>query len=120
MNSVVWAFKHLERNISDTGLSILFELLKNMEHSEVSQQFYQTYFLSLLQDVFVVLTDTLHKPGFKTHSAILAKLFYLVECGAVSVSLWPADQPFGDNRTFLRQHVANMISGGFPNLSVYA
>jgi len=30
---------------------------------EVSNGFFKSYYLSIIQDVFVVLTDTLHKSG---------------------------------------------------------
>jgi exportin-1 len=65
IDSIVWAFKHTERQISETGLNILMELLKNISDSgpDVSSLFYKTYFLSVLQDVFYVLTDTFHKSG---------------------------------------------------------
>ena len=52
------------RNISETGLNILLELLHNISADEnVSNAFYQKYFLSLLQDIFFVLTDSFHKSG---------------------------------------------------------
>jgi exportin-1 len=41
-------------------------MLGKIEGTELAQQFYEAYFLSLLQDVFAVLTDTLHKTGFKS------------------------------------------------------
>jgi hypothetical protein len=64
LDSVVWAFKHAERNISETGLNILLELLHNISADEnVSNAFYQKYFLSILQDIFFVLTDSFHKSG---------------------------------------------------------
>ena len=44
--------------------SLLEELLYNVENTpEVSDAFYQTYYLPLLQAVFEVLTDTFHKAG---------------------------------------------------------
>lgn len=65
MDSVVWAFKHTMRDIADTGLNIAFEIVNNFASStpEISNQFYQAYLLSLLGDVFYVLTDTDHKSG---------------------------------------------------------
>jgi exportin-1 len=65
IDSIVWAFKHTERQISETGLNILLELLENIRASgsEVSGAFYKTYFIPLLQDIFYVLTDTFHKSG---------------------------------------------------------
>ncbi|KAL3905083.1 MAG: hypothetical protein SGPRY_011040, partial [Prymnesium sp.] len=63
IESIKWAFKHTERNVAETGLNTLLELLNNA--SQVMNDFYRAYYLGLLQDVFSVLTDTLHKPGFK-------------------------------------------------------
>ena len=64
IDSIVWAFKHTERNISETGLEILHELLKKLTHQpEISQPFYQQFLLSLIQDIFSVMTDRLHKSG---------------------------------------------------------
>lgn len=46
--------------------------------SEFCNQFYQTYFLTIEQEIFAVLTDTFHKPGFKLHVLVLQHLFCLV------------------------------------------
>lgn len=106
MDSIIWAFRHTERNIAETGLNLLLEMLKNFEvcvlssnfwcisnsllHgrylfwyfslqvSEFSNQFYRTYFLIIEQEIFAVLTDTFHKPGFKLHVLVLQHLFCLV------------------------------------------
>jgi exportin-1 len=64
VDSVVWAFKHTERNIADTGLEILFSLLQHVQqHTGVSQGFFQSYYLNLMQHILEVLTDRLHKSG---------------------------------------------------------
>jgi len=88
MDSIIWAMKHLERNIADTGLQILYDLIHNVQMSDIANDFYKTYFISLLQDILGVLTDTLHKPGFRIQSLILAKLFSILETGAITVPLW--------------------------------
>lgn len=79
IDSIVWAFKHTERQISETGLSILLELLKHISQAglEISSSFYQTYYLSLLQDIFYVLTDTFHKSGMKLLSNMNSKVISL-------------------------------------------
>ena len=65
MDSVVWAFKHTMRDIADTGLYICLEVINNFTASDpvIANQFYQAYFLNLLNDVFFVLTDNNHKSG---------------------------------------------------------
>ena len=36
MDSVIWAFRHTERNIAETGLNLLLELLKKFQVFENS------------------------------------------------------------------------------------
>uniref|UniRef100_A0A7S2V9Y0 Exportin-1 n=1 Tax=Entomoneis paludosa TaxID=265537 RepID=A0A7S2V9Y0_9STRA len=120
VHSIVWAMKHTERNISDTGLDILHELLLNVERSpNVSQAFYQQYLLSLIQDVFAVMTDRLHKSGFRMHATLLRSMFHMVQNNQVTVPLFdPATQPPGTtNQVFLRDHISNLLIQSFPNLT---
>eukprot|EP00980_Cylindrotheca_fusiformis_P007359 scaffold1525_cov142-Cylindrotheca_fusiformis.AAC.159 len=120
VHSVVWAMKHTERNISDTGLEILHELLQNVGRTpNVAQAFYQQYLLSLIQDVFAVMTDRLHKSGFKMHATLLRLMFHLVQMNQVTVPLFdPATQPPGQtNPAFLREHISNLLIASFSNLT---
>lgn len=120
IDSVVWAMKHTERNISDTGLDILHELLLNVGRTpHIAQGFYQQYLLALIQDVFAVMTDRLHKSGFKMHSTLLRLMFHLVQMNQVTVPLYdPASAPPGQsNPSFLRNHISNLLITSFPNLT---
>lgn len=53
------------RDISDLGLNIILEMLQKFEREDpvISNVFYQAYYLSLLQDIFFVLTNPFHKSG---------------------------------------------------------
>jgi len=121
IESIKWAFKHQERNVAETGLSTLLELLNNLQKCDASMlnAFYQSYYLGLLQDTFSVLTDTLHKPGFKLQAMILAHLFLAVESNAVTAPLWPQDGSVtaSSNGEFLRNHLLQMLSTAFPHLT---
>jgi len=122
MDSVIWAMKHLERNIADTGLQILYDLINNMQMSEVANDFYKAYFISLLQDILGVLTDTFHKPGFRLQALILAKLFNILETGAITTPLWvnaqnPNPSAFPNNMVYVRQFVCQLLLKAFPNLT---
>eukprot|EP00978_Attheya_sp_CCMP212_P017440 scaffold46435_cov59-Attheya_sp.AAC.2 len=88
VDSVVWAMKHTERNIADTGLEIMHELLLNVGRTpNVAQGFYQQFLLSLIQDVTVPLFD-------------------------------PATAPPGQsNPAFMRDHISNLLITSFPNLT---
>ena len=50
------------------------------QSSEVCNQFHKTYFVTIEKEIFAVLTDSFHKPGFKLHVLILQHLFCLVRC----------------------------------------
>ena len=120
IDAVVWAMKHTERNIADTGLEILHELLLNVGRTpNVAQGFYQQYLLALIQDVFAVLTDRLHKSGFKMHSTLLRHMFHLVQMNQVTVPLFdPERAPAGQtNPIFLREHMSNLLTSSFPNVT---
>lgn len=41
VDAVVWAFRHTERNVAETGLNLLLDLLQAFERSPAAAQFYQ-------------------------------------------------------------------------------
>ena len=85
LDSIIWAFKHTMRNVADTGLDILYQLLQNVSlHEQAAQSFYQTYYIEILQHVFSVVTDTSHTAALTMHATILAYMFTIVEMGKVS------------------------------------
>lgn len=46
VDSIVWGFKHTDRNISEMGLEILFDLLQHISrHPDVAPGFYQVGWL---------------------------------------------------------------------------
>lgn len=86
LDSVIWAFKHTMRNVADTGLDILYQLLLNMSQNEATAQpFYLEYYFYILQDVFSVVTDTSQSASLTMHATILAHMFNIVEMGKVII-----------------------------------
>jgi exportin-1 len=120
LDSIIWAFKHTMRNVADTGLSILFQLMQNVSSNpEAAQSFYQTYYTDILQHMFSVVTDTSHTAGLTMHATILAYMFALVETTKVTVSLNPATPTAGpaSNIAFVQDFVANLLRTAFPHLT---
>lgn len=120
MDSIIWAFRHTERNIAETGLILLLEMLRNFQASEFCNQFYRTYFLTIEQEIFAVLTDTFHKPGFKLHVLVLQHLFCLVESGALTEPLWDVTSvpyPYPNNAMFVREYTIKLLGTSFPNMT---
>ncbi|XP_075225600.1 exportin-1 emb [Lycorma delicatula] len=116
LDSIIWAFKHTMRNVADTGLNILYQLLLNVkQHEQAAQSFYLTYFTDILQHVFSVATDTSHTAGLQMHATILAYMFKLVECSRIGV---PTGQgTAAENVHFVQEFVANLLKNAFPHLT---
>ena len=66
------------------------DMLKSLSSSPAATGFYQTYYVTLVSEVFAVMTDTFHTPGFKVHCRILSHLFGLTRpgCNVITAPLW--------------------------------
>lgn len=121
VHSIVWAFRHQERNICETGLDLLQKLLENVTGAgqAAAQPFYQEYFVSLLQDILWVLTDRVHKFAFKQHCVILRAMFNLLETGFISAPLFPASAATAGktNKMFVGEHTCTLLLQYFKNLT---
>jgi exportin-1 len=141
IDSIVWGFKHTMRDIADIGLEICGELIDNISRTDaaIAGAFYQSYYLSLLQDIFFVLTDSDHKSGnmikrllcvnrweitiliigFKGQTEVLARLFELVSSNKITAPLFDPSQVTNPNMTnadFLQEHVSTLLQNAFPHL----
>ncbi|KAF2073970.1 hypothetical protein CYY_004715 [Polysphondylium violaceum] len=115
IDCVVWAFKHTERNISETGLHILKELIENVSKDQnVSNTFFKTYLVPLLNDILYILTDSFHKTGFPLQCDIMRMMFQVVENGMIKVPL--SDQQQGSNSDYIKGVVADYLTAS-PNVS---
>lgn len=105
-------------------LTVCLEVVNNFAGAAdpaVSNAFFQQYFLSIVQDIFFVLTDTDHKSGFKLQSVLLARMFQLVEVNVVQTTLFDTStMPAGlTNAMFLREYTANLLKTAFPHVQGY-
>jgi exportin-1 len=116
------------------------DVVDNFSHQapEISNGFYQQYYLSVLQDIFWVVTDADHKsgtygrvaitflsteglPGFRLQSYLLARMFELVETGQVQLPLFdPAtvSDPNTSNSEFLREYCVKLLQSAFTHLQL--
>lgn len=124
------------RDIADTGLNCMYipnlsvlpndltylvclEVVNNFAGAAdpaVSNAFFQQYFLSIMQDIFFVLTDADHKSGFKLQSVLLARMFQLVQLNMIQTPLFDPSQP---NAVALKEYCANLLKGAFPHVQPY-
>lgn len=78
LDSVIWGFKHTMRNVADTGLSILYQMLQNVAQMDnAAQSFYQTYYTDILQHIFSVVTDSSHSAGWIYYLQIITLELYM-------------------------------------------
>lgn len=123
IDSCMWASKHDNRLVEGEGLNMCLELMSNMADADTNtcNAFFQSFFTTILQDVFFVLTDSDHKAGFKYQSMLLARMFLLVGTGKPAGPIYTPDQAAAgtSNRDFLSSFVANLLSNAFPNLTLY-
>jgi len=125
VDSVVWALRHTERNAADTGLNILTEMISKFSDygGAVAVGFFQTYYVSILQEIFSALTDTFHKPGFRLHCRILEQLVVVASSPRiVAQPLWEGQQlrpgagPFSSNPEYVKDHILHLLAESFPNM----
>lgn len=119
VDSIVWAFKHTMRNVSETGLLVLYDLLENVVEKNVIDSFAVNYFIPLISDIFYVLTDGLHKNDVHLHTRVLQKFFYLAKSGKITKPLWEGHDiqmpPNADNVTFIKLYLSDILVKAFPN-----
>jgi len=125
INAIVWAFKHTERNVADTGLQTLLELLRNLDSSGFTEYFYERYYLFILNDILAVLTDTLHKPGFSLQAQVLMHLFTAARRGQVRLPQTDGGEATGSttamaSETMVREHLQTLLENAFPNMGPVA
>jgi exportin-1 len=118
MDSIAWSFKHTMRDIGEVGLNICIELMNNFSkcNSQLSNQFFQEYYINILQDTFFVLTSTSHKSGFKLQSIILMNIFQLVESNIISVPLYDSKSGVSNNTEYVLKFCSDMLQSAFPHL----
>ncbi|CAI9290502.1 unnamed protein product [Lactuca saligna] len=89
------------------------------KNSEFCNQFYRSYFLLIVQEIFDVMTDSFHKLGFKLHVLLLQHLFCLVESRSLTEPLWDTSTvsyPYPNNGMSVREYTIKLLGASFPNI----
>jgi exportin-1 len=127
IDSCLWASKHDNRDVETAGLNMCLELINNIAEktdAQTSNAFFNQFFITILQDVFFVLTDQDHKAGFKTQSMLLMRMFNFVSPAdgsppKIQGPIYQPDQAQAGmgNREFLSGFVSNLLQNAFSNLT---
>jgi len=120
IQSIVWAFKHSMRNVAEIGIEILREMLNKLSmlpDKNQQQIFYQKYFITILEHVLGVLTDSnqVQFIGLTNLSETVCLLFQAAE-SIIEVPLNP-ENPAQSNMDFVFASIASLFSTHFKNLT---
>ncbi|KAJ2590135.1 Karyopherin transporter [Coemansia sp. RSA 1722] len=120
--SIMWGFKHTTRDVADLGLTITLELINNFNSNDraISDAFFQTYFIELLSEIIVVLSDNDHKGSFRLQCMVLARMIHLVESNQITAPLFDpslSENSGMSNPVYVRQSIGNLLVTAFANLN---
>ncbi|EDO06672.1 CRM1 exportin C terminal family protein [Babesia bovis T2Bo] len=123
--SLIWAFKHEHPSVAERGLTVVREFLNNLmlldrrnDQSPGGQgmsavlSFCRNYYYLLLKEILGVLTDTLHKSGFRLQTEILRVLIRFLECGTVN------DPSSELTRVHVMKFLVELLGNSFITLNV--
>lgn len=127
IDAILWAFKHNNETVENSGLLLCDELLTNIEKLtssggtgkiEFQMGFYKHFYFPIISDVFYVLTDSDHKASFKNQSILLSHMLRLIVTNVINQPIYPNDAaPMGtSNEEFLKGYLGNMLMNAFPQL----
>lgn len=121
VNAGIWAIRHQDRNVADAGLNLVYTLVSSFgESEEHANRFFSSYTFTLLSQVFDVMTDTFHKPGFKMQVQIIRALLLSIESPFLTTPLWDTSSlgpsAYSSNAHFVRESVIRLLRSAFPNM----
>ena len=117
INSVIWAFKHDQPELAEIGLLTMSELISKVSfNTEICNSFMKVFYMMVLQDIFYVLTDGLHKGGFIHQAEVIMKLFSIVENNVVTEP-FEENESGGSNKEYIQNYLTNALVQLFTNMN---
>ncbi len=118
VSCILGAMRHTERIAAEMGLDILHKFLEQIQNdNNTAQMFYKMFFMNILRDVLVILTDRHHKSGFGKQAEVLKYMLSLVESGRIQVPLAEGSSNGSNNKQIVVNFVMSMVSNLFPKMS---
>lgn len=115
INSILWGIQHQAPKIAEICLNTLANIIKNINsNQELINQFYSVFLKQICGDIFLVLTDSLHKSGFKLQAEILRQLIFIINSKQLNVAI---ETSCTDNKIYIRDYLITALIKSFPNMS---
>lgn len=102
VQTIQWGYQHPTHEVCETSLDTVDILLKSVQNTtqEMYQDFLNAFYLGFVHDMFMILTDTIHKFAFDKNVDILSKLLqintYHLNAQAITesiIELFPNREP---------------------------
>lgn len=78
LDSLLFAMRHHERDISETGHTTLLEILRKISNTQYADQFFASQSVKIFTVTLDVLTDLLHKSCNPFFFFFFESLFFLI------------------------------------------
>jgi exportin-1 len=135
IDAILWAIKHETPIMYETGLEtmkILIEKIatvKMVNGINICDLFFGAYYFSIFIDVFVAMTDSFHKNGFKLQVEIIQLLIQIIEMNVIKENLFSEINNVNNNnvnnnvnnnlsnKNYFLNKLTNDIANGFKNLN---
>ena len=117
VQSILWAMKHMEHSISDTGHTTLLEMVRQLSGTPYAEPFYENFLMSVVSDVLVAMTDMMHKTALPFQVGILHRICGDLSSGNVTCAVGE-DQPSGmSSLDYVRESLFATLKENFSNMS---
>ena len=123
VDTVCWSFKHHNHEVEETGLQIGIDLVRNVDcltDYPWQSNFYQTYYLTLVNEILFAITDLDHSSVFAKQALLLRNLLVLVYEDRIPVPLIKGDDVPDNysNTVYLNEYIATLLTNAFATLTL--
>lgn len=123
IDTVCWSFKHHNHEVEETGLQIGIDLVRNVDcltDYPWQSNFYQTYYLTLVNEILFAITDLDHSSVFAKQALLLRNLLVLVYEDRIPVPLIKGDDVPDNysNTVYLNEYIATLLTNAFATLTL--
>jgi exportin-1 len=120
VEAITWGMRHTMRSVAENSCEILRQLLcqiAQLQNKQLAQEFYQAYFMKILENVVGIASDYNQVPfiGLTNMAETLCIVFEAAE-EQITVQLYPAGKA-SNNTEFILNELCFTLKKHFPHLN---
>ena len=116
IEGILWATKHSSSEISSTGVETLHDFLHQVAVCNLARSFYVAYYITILTEIFVILTDTMHTSDFHGHVRII---HLLLQIASTAPQIAPDQCSGSKSLLYVQEYLRHVISNAYTNLTEF-